>query len=116
MALNLGVQIVADASFAPPLWLSMGLGTAVGLVAKYVLDRNYIFDVRGDMTIHDGRRFVIYSTFGVFTTLIFWLTEWMFAVYFVFEEAKYIGGAIGLCIGYTVKFKLDKKWVFGAVE
>lgn len=113
MTLNLGAQYAADVWLAPPLWLSMGIGTAVGLLAKYTLDRNYIFNARGVGVAKDAQRFVLYTAMGVVTTLIFWGTEWTFAMACSEAWAKYLGGAIGMTVGYFVKYQLDRRWVFG---
>jgi len=52
---------------------------------------------------------LLYTIFAVFTTLIFWTTQLLFRLYIGFE---YIGMIIGLTIGYTIKFLLDRKYVF----
>jgi putative flippase GtrA len=49
---------------------------------------------------------------GVCTTLIFWMFEISFEYMFEFSSAKYYGATIGLSIGYTMKYFLDKKFVF----
>lgn len=112
MFLNLGTQYIADVSFSPSLWFSMGIGTVVGLFSKYLLDRNYIFRGRGATIAKDARRFLTYTVMGAGTTGVFWLTEWVFAATFSFVYAKYVGGAIGQVIGYLIKYQLDKRWVF----
>lgn len=63
--------------------------------------------------LKDFQTFLLYSSMGIVTTLIFWGFELGF--YFLFLEwelAKYIGGLIGLFIGYTIKYFLDKRFVF----
>lgn len=114
MALNLGAQYLVDLAFAPKLWVSMGAGTGVGLVAKYVLDRNYIFEARGASVARDTARFALYTLMGAVTTLVFWGTEWAFAAFMPFAWAKYLGGALGLIAGYLLKYRLDRRWVFSA--
>lgn len=91
---------------------SMVVGTAVGLVVKYLLDKRYIFGVRAKSLVHDGRMFALYSLMGVATTAIFWGFEFTF--HFVFDDKamRYLGGVIGLAIGYWVKYRLDKRYVF----
>lgn len=117
MALNLGSQYAVDITLAPPFWVSIGIGTGVGLLAKYILDRNYIFAARGASLAKDTRRFALYTAMGVATTLVFWGTEWAFAAAFSATWAKYLGGAIGLTLGYLLKYQLDRRWVFcGAPE
>lgn len=96
------------------LYLSILCGTLVGLVVKYVLDKKYIFkfEAKGK----DGRAFALYSLMGVVTTLIFWGTELLFEVLFGTKTMRYTGAVIGLAIGYIVKYRLDKKYVFVAAQ
>ena len=49
---------------------------------------------------------------GVFTTAIFWSTELAFHLIFQSAELRYLGGIIGLAIGYLTKYELDKRFVF----
>ena len=49
---------------------------------------------------------------GVFTTLIFWSLEFGFTLLFQTKEMRYLGGIIGLAIGYFTKYQLDKRFVF----
>lgn len=44
--------------------------------------------------------------------MAFWVFEVAFDVLFDSEHAKYVGAVIGLTIGYTSKFYLDRKFVF----
>lgn len=103
------------------MWLYKGLyaieisilaGTATGLPLRYLLEKRYIFSFKSDNIRHDGQLFVLYSFMGVFTTAIFWLTEYTFHLMFADESMRYIGGIIGLSIGFYVKYRLDKKYVF----
>jgi len=94
------------------LILGMIIGTAAGLVTKYVLDRDHIFQQEQQTGAQEMKQFGLYSFFGLFTTCLFWLTEYAFDVMFDSGNAKYLGAVIGLAIGYTIKFFLDKKYVF----
>jgi putative flippase GtrA len=87
-------------------------GTLAGLVVKYILDKKYIFGYTCRDKKEDGAKFVLYSFMGVCTTLIFWMFEISFEYMFEFSSAKYYGATIGLSIGYTMKYFLDKKFVF----
>ena len=49
---------------------------------------------------------------GVITTLIFWGTEYAFYLIYETDLMRYIGGIVGLAIGFYVKYQLDKKYVF----
>lgn len=92
---------------------SVCVGTGVGLVVKYMLDKAYIFRFRARNAIDDGQTFMLYTLTGVFTTVIFWGCEFGFDWIFHSKEWRYTGGAIGLAIGYIAKYQLDKRFVFG---
>ncbi len=94
------------------LYLAMFVGTLVGLVCKYSLDKKFIFYHTPKTKMHDFKKFIAYTFTGVFTTVIFWGTEIEFNIYFKDENAKYVGAIIGLSIGYITKYFLDKKYVF----
>jgi len=94
------------------LYIAMFIGTLAGLILKYVLDKKYIFFHTPKSKKDDGKKFVLYSLMGVFTTFIFWGFEIAFDTLLAFENAKYLGAVIGLSIGYIVKYQLDKKFVF----
>ncbi len=97
------------------LYLAMFLGTFVGLVCKYSLDKKFIFYHTPKSKTHDLKKFIAYTVTGIFTTVIFWGTEIEFNIYFKDEDAKYIGAVIGLSIGYIMKYFLDKQFVFKRV-
>ena len=92
--------------------IALGAGTITGLLIKYILDKKYIFYHETKDLKDDARKFIFYTFMGAFTTIIFWGTETLFKYMFKPEYAKYIGGAIGLTIGYITKYQLDKKFVF----
>lgn len=92
--------------------LSILCGTAVGLVLKYWLDKKFIFRFVAKSLKQHGRTFMLYTVMGVLTTLIFWGTEWAFELMFQTKEMRYLGGVLGLVVGYIVKYFLDKKYVF----
>ncbi|MEX1167443.1 MAG: GtrA family protein [Hydrogenophaga sp.] len=91
---------------------SMIVGTGVGLLVKYWLDKRYIFRFRASNVAHDTRTFALYSFMGLFTTVVFWGFEWGFHWAFETKEMRYLGGVIGLTIGYLTKYHLDKRFVF----
>ena len=94
------------------LYTAMFWGTLAGLVTKYTLDKKYIFYHTPKSKIDDGKKFVLYSTTGISTTIIFWGSELGFNALFEGKDAKYIGAILGLGIGYATKYFLDKKYVF----
>ncbi len=94
------------------LYVAMFIGTLAGLVAKYILDKKYIFYHTPKDKKDDTKIFALYSLMGLFTTIIFWGTEIGFDFIFENKNAKYIGAIIGLSLGYVIKYFLDKKFVF----
>jgi putative flippase GtrA len=109
---NLGLQAIAHEIVHTPDWFSMGIGTAGGLVLKYILDKNFIFFAEKTTVVRDFKRFVIYTLFGLLTTFLFWSTEWAFIKLWAHPFSRYCGGVIGLSLGYYIKYNLDRKWVF----
>lgn len=94
------------------LYVAMIVGTGAGLVLKYILDKVYIFSYVTKNLSHDFVKFLLYSLMGVLTTIIFWGFEILFDYLFPYENAKFVGAIIGLTIGYTTKFFLDRRFVF----
>ena len=92
--------------------LSMLIGTGVGLVTKYILDKRYIFIFKAENLAHGGKLFFLYCVMGIVTTTLFWIIEYGFHWIFATELMRYIGGAIGLIMGYLIKYRLDKQFVF----
>jgi len=115
MAVNIGAQdlstVVYGGTFAIPI--SVFVGTVVGLVVKYDLDKRFIFNFRANSVAHNGKTFVLYAAMGLVTTAVFWGFEWAFQHIFATKEMRFLGGAIGLAIGYWTKYHLDKRFVFG---
>ncbi len=94
------------------LYVAMAAGTLIGLVVKYILDKKYIFNYVVVNRQEDLRTFILYSAMGVLTTLVFWGTEIAFDALFASAAAKYWGAVVGLAVGYTTKYHLDKRYVF----
>ncbi|PTX03129.1 hypothetical protein DBL07_11975 [Achromobacter mucicolens] len=113
-AANIGAQdiVVRTYSGAFAILASVVVGTGVGLIVKYVLDKRYIFRFRPRSVAHDTQTFVLYSVMGLATTVVFWGFEFGFHHLFETKEMRYIGGVIGLAIGYLTKYHLDKRYVF----
>jgi putative flippase GtrA len=113
-AANIGSQALViwiyKGQYAVPL--SVLAGTAVGLPIRYVLEKRHIFGFESENLAHDGRLFVLYTGMGVFTTAIFWGTEYAFHHIFGTDAMRYLGGVIGLAAGYVIKYFLDKRFVF----
>ncbi len=117
-AANIGSQAVAISIYAGSygVVLSVFVGTAIGLVIKYVLDKRYIFRFQAQSAAHDGKTFVLYTVMGLLTTAIFWGFEFWFHHVFQTDALRLLGGAIGLALGYAMKYKLDKRFVFRTSE
>lgn len=96
--------------------ISIMVGTGVGLLVKYFLDKKYIFRFQVHSMAHDGQTFVLYTLMGIVTTFVFWGFEFGFDYLFQTRSMRYLGGVIGLAIGYYVKYQLDKRFVFVSQE
>lgn len=93
-------------------FIAILIGTFIGLFTKYFLDKKYIFYDAERSIKNNSKKFYRYSLNGIFTTIIFWTTESLF--YFIYNSdfARELGAIIGLSIGYFLKYRLDKKYVF----
>jgi putative flippase GtrA len=113
-AANIGAQdlVVRTYNGSGAIVPSVVVGTGVGLVVKYLLDKRYIFRFRALNVAHDTRIFALYTAMGLATTVIFWGFEFGFHYLFATREMRYLGGVIGLAIGYLAKYHLDKRYVF----
>ena len=112
--INIGTQMLSIWAYNGPysVEVSILIGTAAGLPLRYLLEKRYIFAFKSNNIAHDGQLFVLYSFMGVFTTAIFWGVEYAFHLIFATDTMRYVGGVIGLAIGFYVKYQLDKKYVF----
>lgn len=115
-AANLGSQLVA-VEFSPTAfepWLSLMIGTGVGLVVKYLLDKRFIFRADHLQQSSDiARSFFLYALSGGFTTVLFWGAELGFLhAWPGWPAARYVGGGLGLAAGYAFKYQLDRRFAF----
>jgi putative flippase GtrA len=111
---NIGSQMLSMLIYsgAYAVEISIFMGTLAGLPLRYFLEKRYIFSFESKNIKHDGQLFILYSFMGVFTTAIFWGTEYAFHLIFTTDVMRYIGGILGLSIGYYIKYQLDKRFVF----
>ncbi len=98
------------------LTIAMLAGTVAGLITKYTLDRNYIFYSAPGRKNQQAGQFILYAMTGALITMIFWIFEIIFDRFIENANAKYLGAIIGLSIGYTSKYLLDKKYVFKEIK
>ena len=111
---NLGMQrvVLAGGEGAVVFVLAMAAGTAAGLVVKYVLDKRWIFHDRTTGARENGRKFALYTVMGLATTALFWATETAFWLIWQTDTMREVGAVIGLTVGYVVKYRLDRRFVF----
>lgn len=121
--LNLGTQFMILEGFDQHRFerdtmviLAILCGTFAGLLSKFFLDKFYVFKDPAASHSMELRKFCLYSLMGVVTTLIFWFTEWCFYITWTNPTAKYIGGLLGLGLGYSLKYVLDQRFVFKQVS
>lgn len=115
-ALNLAVQRAVLATMpggTAGFALALVAGTGAGLVAKYLLDKRWIFGDRATGLAAHSRRFGLYALMGLATTAIFWGTETAAYAIWRSDPAREAGAILGLAIGYGVKYRLDRRFVFG---
>jgi len=89
------------------------VGTGVGLVVKYALDKRWIFFDRLGAAAEESRKFGLYTAMGLITTAIFWGTETAFWLIWKTDLMRETGAVLGLAVGYVVKYRLDRRFVFG---
>ena len=87
-------------------------GTGVGLIIKYVLDKRWIFFDTGTGLRQHGQKFGLYTAMGLVTTDIFWGSETVFWYFSRTEALRELGAVLGLAVGYVVKYRLDRRFVF----
>ena len=112
IVVNIGSQDLALRLWPTGIWFSIIVGTGTGLVVKYLLDKRFIFRFKPKNVGHDSKTFVLYTVMGVVTTAIFWCFEYGFWHAFGTAQMRYLGGVIGLIIGYLAKYHLDRNFVF----
>lgn len=111
---NLGAQrVVLALGDGPSVFVAaMATGTLVGLVVKYILDKRWIFGDRETGLRSHGRKFTLYTLMGLGTTAIFWGSETLFWLVWRTDAMRELGAVAGLAVGYAVKYRLDRRFVF----
>lgn len=96
--------------------IALGFGTLIGFLFKFLVDKFVVFEERllenrKAEIQKTSKQLSLYLGFAIFTTMIFWGFEFTFKI--LLSGNWYLfGGLIGLIIGYTVKFLLDRRFVF----
>jgi len=91
---------------------ALALGTLAGLLAKYLLDKRWIFDDRASGLGAHARRFSLYTLMGLATTAVFWGSETLFWLVWKTDAMREAGAVLGLAAGYAIKYRLDRRYVF----
>jgi putative flippase GtrA len=113
-AINIGSQMLSIWIYKGPLSVEVSIlvGTGMGLPLRYYLEKRYIFNFTSKNLVHDGKLVVLYIAMGFITTLVFWGTEYAFYLIYETDFMRYLGGIVGLSVGFYAKYRLDKKYVF----
>lgn len=98
------------------IYVAIFFGNAAGLVFKFIADKYWVFDDVDPSLVANSKKFAMYAFFGVFTTLVFWAVELAFHYMFNSVLMTNIGAVTGLCIGYVIKYNLDKHVTFAAAR
>ena len=93
------------------LYIAMLNGTILGMILKYYLDKNFIF-YYVKKEFNNKNIFLLYIFTSIFTTIVFWAIELWFSYYVNINYSEYIGALVGLTLGYSLKYLLDKQLVF----
>ena len=93
------------------LYIAMLNGTILGMIVKYYLDKNFIF-YYVKKEFNNKNIFLLYIFTSIFTTIIFWAIELWFSYYVNINYSEYLGALVGLTLGYSLKYLLDKQLVF----
>src|SRR5260370_13839597 len=109
-AANLGAQELTVRAWPGAFQIepSVFIGTGVGLVVKYVLDKVFIFRFRAASTLHDPHTFILYTAMGVVTTLLFWGFEFGFNSAFQDKNMPDVGALISPALSYFAQYHPGK--------
>lgn len=112
--INIASQELALVAYSGPgsIYPAIIAGTLTGLIVKYLLDRQFIFQAHSPDLRNHASTFLLYSITGVLTTLLFWGMELLFDALIGTRGGRYTGAVLGLTIGYVLKYQLDKRYVF----
>lgn len=109
---NLATQRLLLAMLPDAYLFALASSTIIGLVVKYALDRTWIFTGARHARAGEAGTFGLYASTGIVTTLIFWGAETLAWLTWQTHMAREAGAVTGLIIGYVVKYRLDRRYVF----
>lgn len=111
---NLAAQRLVFLCGTGTVWfvLALGTGTGVGLVIKYILDKNWIFYDQSTGVGAHSQKFPLYVAMGLVTTALFWAMETLPWLLWHSAPLRDAGAVLGLTIGYVIKYRLDRRFVF----
>jgi putative flippase GtrA len=112
--INIAVQRVLSTVAAGrfSIYIAILSGTSAGLIVKYLLDKRFVFHYRPPSRSDEALKVILYLLMSAFSTAVFWAVEVSFDALFEFAAARYIGAVVGLTLGYSLKYELDKRFVF----
>lgn len=110
IAVQRGVAFFVTGRYS--IYVSLFFGTIAGLGIKYLLDKRFIFYYRPLSRGEEAAKVFLYLVMSGFATAVFWAVELGFDILFEFSAARYVGGAVGLALGYSLKYELDRRFVF----
>lgn len=114
-ALNIGSQAISFYFMGrdtQDVFIAMVVGTAVGFVFKYYVDKKVIFKHTSITVSMEGVVALKYTLFSILTTLVYILFEMFAHTYFEHCCKEEVGAALGLLVGYIIKYYLDKHYTF----
>ena len=88
------------------------IGTFIGVVLGYFLDKNWIFKDPVMSSKAMGKQFFWYAMTGAIHTPVFWLVESVFWFTWKTDGMRELGAVLGLVIAYTLKYFILRRYVF----
>lgn len=88
------------------------IGTFIGVVLGYFLDKNWIFKDPVMPYGVIGTQFFWYAMAGAIHTPVFWLIESIFWFIWETDGMREVGAVLGLVIAYTLKYFILRRYVF----
>jgi len=107
----LSVQIYRGIFF---IELSIIIATLLTMPTRYFIEKNYVF--YGLQKSSDSLSFSMYTFSAIVSTIIFWSIEYSFHLIYYSDLLRYLGGILGLSIGFIIKFFIDKLYIFNTLS